>query len=628
MKNHLANESSPYLLQHAENPVDWYPWGQEAFDKAAAMDRPIFLSIGYSSCHWCHVMAHQVFENQEVAELLNENFISIKLDREERPDLDQLYMKACIMMNGSGGWPLSIFMTAEKQPFFSGSYFPPDSFMRIARQIIDLWDSGRHDINRFGRGFMKAMASVPNAENWDNSYVPAAFAQLKDSFDAKNGGFGQAPKFPSPHMLMFLQRYAMATGEHQALDMSARSLHSMSLGGIHDHVGGGFFRYSTDDKFLIPHFEKMLYDNAMLLIAYAEHGRLDMAEKIWNFCRRELLSAEGAFYSSLDADSQGEEGSYYLFTVQDVESILGQDAGRYCKLFDISQQGNFEGKNLPNLLKSGELSSDDLAFAEAANQKLLEGKAGRESPEVDEKILLSSNSLMLAALASYARLSGREDILKSAVSLAEFLLTKMQHDGRYYASYLGTLSKHPATSDDYAYLAWGLLKLHQASLDNRWLEASRETADSLLELFSSKEGMLWMSGKDVEDLPLRLKSSYDGALPSGNSIAAGVFQRLFTLTSDEKYLNARQAIKSDIAAYVAGNPGAFTSLLSSVLLEEQALKVELPKSMAGLLRDFYPFSSFLPSENSVAMVCTSSACLPPVESITELEELLKGSKHS
>ncbi|MCL2082049.1 MAG: thioredoxin domain-containing protein [Oscillospiraceae bacterium] len=628
--NRLINETSPYLLQHAGNPVDWFPWSREAFEKAEMEDKPIFLSIGYSSCHWCHVMEREVFEIPQAAQALSD-FISIKVDREERGDVDALYMEVCQLMTGSGGWPLSIFMTPDKQPFFAATYLQLDHFCHLAGQITVLWKADRNRLFQISRDITHTIAHPSDGGKTEWDFMQAAhsaYASLKGDYDPENGGFGKAPKFPSPHSLMFLQRYGLLVENSQALQMAQFTLERMSLGGIFDQIGGGFCRYSTDERYLTPHFEKMLYDNAMLSTVYAEFGFFEIAGRTIDFCMRELYCENiGAFYTAIDADSEGQEGKSYLFTRKEVISELGQDDGtRFCRIYDITEQGNFEGKNIPNMLKTGKLSEEDESFAAPCRSLLLHARSRRAQPFRDEKITLGPNALMLAALATCGRLMGREGYINAAVKLARFIRREMALDNRLRASWKNAASPHLAISDDYAYLAWGLYRLHQATLDDTWLIYCREVCDDMLSLFSSSDGLLFLSGKDVDDLPVRTKNIYDGALPSGNAVAAGVFRRLHTLTGEDIYAEALQRITRAMGAYASNTPTAHTALLANLLLSKKNLKAEIPVSnenMSRVWQGFHPFVSFSAGENgNSAAVCSGDRCFPPVDTAEDLEKLL------
>jgi uncharacterized protein YyaL (SSP411 family) len=634
--NKLINQKSPYLLQHAYNPVDWYPWGEEAFEKARQEDKPVFLSIGYSTCHWCHVMEREVFEKQDAATLLNEHFISIKVDREERPDVDHIYMDACQALTGSGGWPLTVFMTPDKKPFFAGTYFPLAQFKSLISNILEIWKNRRQDITDASERIIRHISESnihESSAQLNDAPAKKAFAQLSRAFDREYGGFGPAPKFPAAHTLMFLKRYALCFKDREASDMTDYTLTRMFLGGLFDHIGGGFCRYSTDRQYLVPHFEKMLYDNAMLIIAYSEAGMHDIAKRTLEFCIRDLLAPEGAFYTAFDADSEGMEGKFYLFTPKEVEHVLGAaDAKRFCALYDITKAGNFEHSNIPNLIKTGILTGRDEAFAARCRDLLYQERSKRVPPARDEKILLSSNSLMISALSTAGRYMNESKYITLALSVTDFIRDNMMKGNRLYAVYRDGLLDHPATSDDYAYFAWALYRLHQATLDDTWLSLCMKVCESMMELFADEDGLLWLSGSDVADLPARSKNTYDGALPSGNSIAAGVFLSLYALTNEEKYKNAYREIASALAGEVNAVPQAHTALLSASLLDlSGGVKVGLPEKnerLRSVMRDFHPFAVY--KENAGqndAMVCTFDRCLPPISDLDTLSEAIEQTRN-
>ncbi|MCI8590291.1 MAG: thioredoxin domain-containing protein [Clostridiales bacterium] len=623
-KNRLAGESSPYLLQHANNPIDWYPWCDEVFKRARREQKVIFLSIGYSSCHWCHVMAHEVFENEEAAALLNEHFICVKVDREERPDVDHLYMEACVALTGSGGWPLSLFLTPEGYPFFAGSYFPLSSFLNLASKVARLWQDRRTDVMQASGQVLSALNRSIKKDAWQESLPKRTFEALQAIFDAENGGFGPAPKFPSPQTLLFLMRFGVCCQNQTAKDMVNRTLDKMALGGLFDHIGGGFFRYATDEKFLIPHFEKMLYDNAMLLLVYAWAGRLPVAKRVYDFCVRSLMSPEGAFYTSLDADSEGAEGSYYLFSYEEVQQTLGDDTESFCQWYGITPSGNFEGKNHLNLLSHGPLREEEEPIASCDREKLFAVQAKRVPPARDDKILLSSNGLMLAALSVYGSVTGHETVIRQAERLADFLCVQMREKDRYYASFCKSLGTHPATSEDYVYLAFGLLRLHQATLEKRWLHACCSVCEELIILFADTDGLLFMAGRDVKDIPIRTKDTYDGALPSGNSLAAEVFYSLYLLTGEEAYRQAFDQIKQALSGQAKAHPTAYTALMSAVLFAQKSIRVELSKDCFSSLHGFYSFVCFAESDASHGVrICQADRCFASMTGPAELEDILQ-----
>ena len=549
--NHLKNETSPYLLQHAANPVDWYPWCGEAFMRAKTENKPIFLSIGYSTCHWCHVMAHESFENEKIAQSLNDAFICIKVDREERPDLDHVYMQACQLMTGSGGWPMSVFLTPGKKPFFAGTYFPPSAFLKLIKILSAQWKANRDELLKSAAQIEAAMHTASHAQDGSIASAPAPDLLLKDaleyfraSFDPVNGGFGTAPKFPSPHNLMLL----LAT----APQMAEKTLLQMYKGGIFDHIGGGFSRYSTDDKWLAPHFEKMLYDNALLAIAYTlAYAKTQsvffryVAERTLHYLMREMRSPEGGFYTAQDADTDGEEGKYYLFTPKETDAVLGNDAKAFCARYDITNAGNFEGKSIPNLLKSaagieiaeaGSLadiakygaatsdggflaaSAENTAFAEDL-QKLYEYRKDRASLHRDEKILTGWNSLAAAAFAFAGRIFKNEELIFVAEKTMDFIQDYLTANGMLFASFSPAKKSIPAFLDDYAFYTLALIQTYHATQNSGYLSQAIGMATRTIEQFwDEKDHGFFFSGKENETLITAVKETYDGAIPSANAV--------------------------------------------------------------------------------------------------------------
>lgn len=588
--NKLINEKSPYLLQHAHNPVDWYPWSDEAFEKAKVEDKPIFLSIGYSTCHWCHVMERESFEDNEVAQFLNHNFVSIKVDREERPDIDHVYMNYCQTLTGQGGWPLSIFMTADKQAFFAGTYYPKLSrsgmpgFIDILKKIRGAWQDNRSAILEHSKNILNALKQNENntSKDSDKDLIHEAYSQFKHSFDKVYGGFGNAPKFPTPHNLYFLIRYWYKTKESTALEYVEKTLDSMHRGGIFDHIGYGFCRYSTDQKWLAPHFEKMLYDNALLSIAYLETFQAtkkdkyaDIARQIFTYVLRDMTSSEGGFYSAEDADSEGEEGKYYLWTMDEIKQILGEEDGeRFCMLLDISKEGNFEDANIPNLIHAT-ASGIDEAFIEKCRQKLFERREKRVHPFKDDKILTSWNSLMIAALAIGGRVLCEKEYTMQAEKAFNFISEKLirQDDGRLLARYRHGEASILAYVDDYAFLIWGLIELYETTYKPGYLKIALKLNDDLLKLFwDEPKGGLFMYGNDAEKLIIRPKEIYDGALPSGNSVSAMNFLRLARLTGNSKLEEKAQQQFKVFHSSVMQAPQAFSFYLSALLFSESKAK--------------------------------------------------------
>lgn len=548
MSNHLKNETSPYLLQHAENPVDWYPWGSEAFEKARREDKPIFLSIGYSTCHWCHVMAHESFENNVTAEILNRYFIAIKVDREERPDIDSVYMAVCQTFTGSGGWPMSIFMTWDKKPFFAGTYFPVrpqygmPGFSDLLNIVADQWSCEREELLRSAD---QVIAHLKHSEyghrNVINKNFPKKAVQMfSDSFDSVHGGFGTAPKFPVPHNLLFLMLYAKKNHEADVLRMVEKTLVQMRKGGIFDHIGYGFCRYSTDEYFLAPHFEKMLYDNALLILAYTasykmtkKHFYLDTAEKTAQFVLREMCSRDGAFYSAQDADSDGIEGKYYTFTREEIIAVLGKERGeRFSDAFDITENGNFEGVNIPNLLKSDHLNLD----YNDEIQILYDYRRNRSKLHLDDKILTSWNAMMIAAMSVLYRVTQNEKYLQAAFNAHIFIEKNLTDDIRLYTSWRN--GKHSGNSflDDYAFYAAAMIELYLSTLDRNCLEKAELVCRSAVKRFSdNKNGGFYLAASDDTELFMNPKETYDGAIPSGNAVMAYNLVRLYQITEKEEY---------------------------------------------------------------------------------------------
>ncbi len=666
ISNRLIHEKSPYLLQHANNPVNWYPWGDEAFEEARRRGVPVFLSIGYSSCHWCHVMERECFEDREVADKLNANFVSVKVDREERPDVDHLYMEACAALTGGGGWPLSCFARHDRRPFFAGTYFPKHDraglpgFMTVLDNISSLWKHDRQRLERAAESLVGHMSERVVLEKGTLGGVcEAAYGQLERSFDSRYGGFGTQPKFPSAHNLLFLLRYGLIYRDSRAHEMVRKTLDGMAAGGIFDHIGGGFCRYSTDARWLVPHFEKMLYDNAMLAMAYAEAAaafvRADyeaVARRVFEYCARDMLGADGGFFTAEDADSEGVEGKYYLWTPGEVIKALGGGEGeRFCQLFHITEPGNFEGKSIPNLI-GRQLSHEEKNFAAQCFPKLLSERAKRVPPFKDDKTPAAGNGLMVASLALAGRLLREQAFIRQAECTARFMLGSLVQGGRLMSGRREGVAAHPATSDDYAYLVWGLVELHQATHNPDWLELAAQWADSMLALFRDDEdGALFLSGGDVHDLPLRQKNTHDGALPSGNSVAALNLLRLARLTGREEYEARAEAILDALAGMAEAYPAGLTALLMSKLYMEnlgtevmiasgkgldemlQAAEGYLPfttvsvrgmgyEKMDALAPSFQPMDALY--DTATAYLCSKGACQQPVTEPGALREKLRG----
>jgi uncharacterized protein YyaL (SSP411 family) len=594
--NRLAREQSPYLLQHAHNPVDWYPWGPEAFERAAREEKPIFLSIGYSTCHWCHVMERESFESPEIAAILNEHFVPVKVDREERPDVDHVYMTVCQALTGSGGWPLTLILTPEREPFFAGTYFPPAArfgrpgLRELLFQIASAWEGQRERV-------LEAAAKITEAVREQFGGAPGdalgpdvllrAFEQMHGRFDEEHAGFGSAPKFPTAHQLSFLLRWWKRTGDGRALDMVERTIRALRRGGIYDHVGFGIHRYATDREWKIPHFEKMLYDQALLLIAAVECAQATghrfyaaVAREIVTYVLRDLTGPEGAFLSAEDADSEGEEGKFYVWTGEELRRVLSsEEAALVAAVYGIQENGNWvdpahgglTGTNILHM--TGEIAEAaraaglDPAAAgkrlEAARAKLFEARGRRPRPLRDDKVLASWNGLMIAAVARAAQVLGDPDYADAAARAASFVRERLtRDDGRLLARWRGGEAAHLAYLDDYAFLAWGRLELYEATFEPEHLAEARRLVDEMNHLFADEErGGYWFTGSDGEPLLARAKDVYDGASPSGNSVAALVLLKLARLTGDGAYETRAERLFRAFAGQVAQVPSAHAQLL-------------------------------------------------------------------
>ena len=597
--NRLKHETSPYLLQHADNPVDWYPWGEEAFRKAGEEDKPVFLSIGYSTCHWCHVMEHESFEDPDVAKLMNDAFVSIKVDREERPDIDGVYMTVCQLMTGSGGWPLTIIMTPDKVPFFAATYIPRENrfgrvgMLELVPRIRDLWVNQRDEVAGTGASVTAAMKqlsrSVPG-EDLDESVLVEAAQQLGARFDADHGGFGGAPKFPSPHNLLFLLRQWKRAGDGRYLEMVETTLQAMRRGGIYDHLGFGFHRYSTDERWLLPHFEKMLYDQALLTIAYVEtfqatgnpdYGRT--AGEITEYVLRDMTSPEGGFYSAEDADSEGEEGKFYVWSEAEIRDVLnGPEADLIIRLFNVKREGNFTdqatgskpGTNVLYMTAPLEDKARELGIPSGEARDLLDKarvglyahRKGRAHPLKDDKILTDWNGLMIAALAKAGRVLDRPEYVKAAGRGTAFILDHMRdRDGSLLHAYRDGRAKVPANLNDYAFMIWGLLELYEADFDVAHLRSALDLNGEMLERFRDAEnGGFFFTPAGGEELLVRRKEIYDGAIPSGNSVAMLNLLRLGRITGRADLEERAAGLGRALAHQVRQAPLGHTHLLVAV----------------------------------------------------------------
>lgn len=661
--NSLQSEKSPYLLQHADNPVNWYPWGKTAFQKAASEDKPIFLSIGYSTCHWCHVMAHESFEDIEVAEILNHRFIPIKVDREERPDIDAVYMAVCQALTGSGGWPLTIIMTPGQKPFFAGTYFPKHrrygqpGLIDILNRVASLWQEDRAQLLRTGDQITAALAQEQTSGGKlpEKALLQKAYRLFKQQFDAVWGGFGSAPKFPAPHNLLFLMRYAALEQEPEALAMAEATLEAMASGGIHDQLGGGFSRYSTDEKWLAPHFEKMLYDNALLLMAYVNAYQItgrekyaDTARRTASYILRELTDEAGGFYCGQDADSDGVEGKYYVFTPEEVCMVLGEEDGReVCRLYGITESGNFEEKSIPNRIGQEDPA---LPMEDSRLQKLRAYRMNRTTLHKDDKILLSWNAWTIIGLARAGQTLMDDRLHAAAVRAVRFIETHMtDQNNRLFLRCRDGEAAHGGQLEDYAVYALALMELYRRNFDLAYLKNAIERARQMVELFEDKEhGGYFITASDAEQLIARPKETYDGAVPSGNSVAAVVLQRLAFLTGEPYWMEAadRQLrfMADEIGHYPAGYSFALTAVADALYPHRELVCTvdgEVPEELdkflrthpadslhvlvktaetADVLAECAPYTRQYPIPKSGTMwyLCENGVCRAPATDFSEL----------
>lgn len=640
MGNHLKNTASPYLLQHTGNPVNWYPWCEEAFERAKTKDKPIFLSIGYSTCHWCHVMAYESFEDEKTAEILNKHFISIKVDREERPDIDSVYMSVCHAFTGSGGWPMSIFMTWDKKPFFAGTYFPPKfhygmpGFPDLLNFIASQWNDNRRELLQSAEQIISHLKSAEsgNKNLNDGSLIEQAIQIFSESFDEINGGFGSAPKFPTPHNLLFLMLYAKQNQDSDALKMAERTLLQMRKGGIFDHIGYGFSRYSTDKYYLAPHFEKMLYDNAFLMIAYSVAYSLtknpiylDTSEKTAEYILREMTSVDGGFYSAQDADSEGVEGKYYTFTLDEIFNVLGEEKGkRFAETFDITANGNFEGVNIPNLLKSNDLTSD---FSNE-RKKLYDYRKKRTKLHLDDKILISWNSMMISAFFMLYRVSHNEKYLNAAVYAHRFLEENMCDGVQLFTSWRDGKRSENCFLDDYAFYISALMELYNSTLDKAYLEKAEQFCKEAIRLFWDKNhGGFYLSESNHTELFMNPKEVYDGAIPSGNSVMAYNFVRLYQLTENEKYCEFAEKQLEFLLSQAGNYPVGHCMFLIAKMMYENppehiTVAMKNDSDLEEIKRNIPFFANIsavkeskeypLLNGKTTYYICNNHTCLPPM----------------
>lgn len=669
--NRLIHEKSPYLQQHAHNPVDWYPWGEEAFARAKAENKPVFLSIGYATCHWCHVMARESFEDEDVAALMRSTVVAVKVDREERPDLDMLYMSFCQAMTGQGGWPLNVVLTPEGRPFFAATYLPRESnfgrtgMKELLERLYLVWSTNRQDVDASASQLLEAvraqMETPAGAEGLDSASLEAAGNALAASFDAEHGGFGGAPKFPSPHNLLFLLREWRRTGDAATLDMVTATLSAMRAGGIWDHVGGGFHRYATDGRWFLPHFEKMLYDQALLAMAYTEGyqatGREDFKQTaldIFAYVRRDLTGPDGLFYSAEDADSEGAEGTFYVWTAAQIREFLpADDAALFLDAYGMTENGNWvseatgqaTGANIPFLpvpldqfaAERGLALEDVTARLARCRETLLAARETRVRPLCDDKVLTDWNGLMVAALAKAARAFADTDLAEQARQATGTLLAAMRRpDGRLLHRLRQGDAAIPGLLDDYAFLAWGLLELHQALGDPAYLTVATELAQTLLDHFAVPQGGFSLVADDAESLIVRQRVFFDAAIPSGNSVAFCLLMALFRLTGKQELQESAALLSRAAAAQIATHPAAVTFLLcglselltpaAEVTVAGRAGAPDTTALLDALAGQYLPEAlvRFEAADGPAsARVCRAGACLQPVSTPEALLDVLR-----
>ena len=670
--NKLINEKSPYLLQHAYNPVNWYPWCEEAFSKAAKEEKPVFLSIGYSTCHWCHVMAHESFEDQEAADVLNENYVAIKVDREERPDIDSVYMSVCQALTGSGGWPLTVIMTPDQKPFYAATYLPKHSrwgntgLIEVLDAITGLWKNDRKKVFHAGEEITRYLNEDRNdsensASDPGKELFFSAARQLMNSYDKTWGGFGRAPKFPMAHNLIFLIRHSVYEQDKNAKTICESTLRHMYRGGIYDHLGGGFSRYSTDEKWLVPHFEKMLYDNALLSYAFLEAYELTKesfyqlaARGILGYIMETLTDKDGGFYCGEDADSEGVEGKFYVFEKDEITKILKEDAPYFCHWFGITSDGNFEGKNILNLIDNKDYEKKDDKISRLC-QILYDYRKLRTVLHKDDKILTSWNGLMIAGMAKAYQVLEEEAYLQSARNAQAFIERKLtDRGGRLFIRYRDGETGHDGQLDDYAFYAFGLLEMYQACFEVSYFEQAVSICEKMVLLFfDEKNGGFYMYAHDREKLISRPKELYDGALPSGNSVAAYVIGKLYHLTGEVKWqeilkkqlkwmgkeagvspanhsfsLLAFQTVLYPAAQLVAVSPERGIERQLLTLKREVFTGIDIifktPEN-EEVLSKIAPFTKDYPVDlvKSQFYLCKNGTCLKPVERMEELKEAIK-----
>lgn len=656
--NRLADQSSPYLVQHKDNPVDWWPWCDDALEKARLSDKPIFLSIGYASCHWCHVMAHESFEDEITANFLNENFVSIKVDREERPDIDAVYMEAVQAMTGSGGWPMSIFMTPDGRPFYAGTYFPPrsvggrTSFTGVLEALSDAWKTRRDEVERQADEVSRAVSQrtgiVKTNFNLDVArgpeFLEAAAARILESFDEQWGGFGPAPKFPQASLIELLLNYYLKSKTARALEASTTTLDAMASGGIYDHLGGGFARYSVDERWLVPHFEKMLYDQAQLARIYAIGWSItknpnwrQVATETIEYVLEDLHEPTAGLFSSRDADSEGIEGKFYLFTIPQLEEILGADAADFIEHFGVTERGNFDGANILHIPKRGELlRSPEL---EGLRTKVGAARETRVHPALDDKVILEWNAMFISALVQSGFIMDRDDWIEKSEELAEWLESSMLVNGRWMRIWHQGKVSQPAFASDYAELVDAYTRLYEATGKPAYIESAIQCAAKLLELFEDEDnGGFFTIGSDQEQLIVRTKDLFDGATPSTNSIASRSLARLWKLTDDTRFRDSASKVVQLLDEGIAHHPGAFPILVETMsILGDASQEIVIPgfdSRLADQLKgrwlpdavvafgDGFESPLWMNREPGLAYICKGFACMQPISHPSDLANAL------
>lgn len=686
IQNHLQDEKSPYLLQHADNPVDWYPWGDEAFEKAKKEDKPIFLSIGYSTCHWCHVMVRESFQDPEIGKIMNETFVSVKVDREERPDIDSVYMAACQMITGTGGWPLTIIMTPDLKPFFAGTYFSKDSGSRgsglrdIILNVGDLWNNRKDELQKSAEELtfsLQQLSKIKSGPELDENTLKTAYQSLNENFDDEFGGFGDYQKFPTPHNLLFLLRYWKMTDDMNALNMVEKTLDAMVQGGIYDHLGFGFHRYSVDRQWIQPHFEKMLYDQALLVIVYTEAYQAtgnkryrETAQEVLEYLMRDMRSSLGGFYSAEDADSEGEEGKFYLWTASEIKKILGPEDGElFSHVYNVNSDGNFKeeatgfqtGKNVlyrtnnwEDLSSQLEITSEELWWKmESAREKLFTARQERIHPHKDDKILTDWNGLTIAALAIAGRVYKRKDYIMAASNTLNFILSNLKINDQLMHRWRQKDAAVNANLDDYAYLIWGLLEMYQTTFQAEYLKIAIDFNQKLMDHFwDKKEGGFYFTADFVPQVLVRQKEAYDTALPSGNSVQMLNLERLSSLTGNSEYRKISRAMEKNFSGIINSSPPAFTMFLSAIThkigpsfnivvvgdknLEDTSLMLKnlqeqyLPncvlifnsgdENLKKIIKNME--DKIMINNNITAYVCGDGTCYPPVNTLKELLDIV------